>query len=114
MQKLGAILKAVGRGAVIAAGFTPAGSAAAAGLRIGGAMLNGMDLNGDDTDNLHEVAVQSVLDHLPVVIGLYDRSKVNMGLDAYLAFTTDQVHRWLQAEAMRYAVAGAPAPPGQP
>jgi hypothetical protein len=105
-MKLSKVLRVIGRGAAIAAEFTPAGAAASIGLNAAGKAFHQPDGVEDDApETLREIAVQTVLANAGVILAAAiaaGQSKI-LTLDA----STDAVESWLQGEAQAATIAEA-------
>jgi len=99
-MKLSKVLRAIGRGAAIAAEFTPAGAAASIGLTAAGKALHRTDgVDEDEPDTLREIAVQTVLANAGVILAASIAAGKANFMDAQLRYSTDAVEEWLQYEA---------------
>lgn len=105
-MKLSKVLRAIGRGAAIAAEFTPAGAAVTKGLDIAGKALHQPDGVEDDApETLREIAVQTVLANAGVILA----AAITAGQSKILALDAcaDAVEAWLHNEAQTAAASEA-------
>ncbi len=97
-MKLSKVLRVIGRGAAIAAEFTPAGAAVTKGLDIAGKALHQPDGVEDDApETLREIAVQTVLANAGVILAATITAGRNK--QAALEDCAEAVDGWLQYEA---------------
>ena len=100
-MKLSRVLRVIGRGAAIAAEFTPAGAAVTKGLDVAGKVLHQPDGVEDDApETLREIAVQTVLANAGAILAAtIAAGKLPVATAAQLVSTTDAVEMWLKVEA---------------
>jgi hypothetical protein len=101
-MKLSKVLRAIGRGAVIAAQFTPAGSAVTAGLGVAGKVLHQPEGVEDDApETLREVAVETVLANAGSIIAAAiatRKHECELAILIALGDSANAVEKWLQDE----------------
>lgn len=104
-MKLSKVLRVIGRGAAIAAEFTPAGAAASIGLNAAGKVLHQPDgVEDDEPETLREIAVQTVLANAGVILAATITAGRNK--QAALEDCVEALENWLQYEARGAAEAG--------
>lgn len=104
-MKLNKVLRVIGRGAAIAAQFTPAGAAVTKGLDVAGKALHQPDGVEDDApETLRQIAVHTVLANAGVILAAsIAAGKQSMGMAIELDMCTVAVEHWLEAESQYQA-----------